>query len=192
MEKAAQSQSGTMASVMGLGQEACEQIAKESGAELANLNSPDQFVLSGSVEAIDRACIIAEQKGAKRAMKLKVGGAFHSSLMKSAEQSLEQALRGTRINVPSCMFIPNASAQAVQNPDEIRKLLARQLTSPVRWIETMKRASESGIVNYLEIGPGKVLKGLAKKCQPSLNVFPCGTVLDLQKLDESLKNLQKL
>lgn len=182
MERSAEKHPGTMASVMGLAEADCEAVAQEAGCEVANLNSPDQTVLSGSQETIEKACKIAEAKGAKRAIILKVGGAFHSTLMREAKEDLEKALAATTIRMPRGTFIPNATAQKTQDPDQIRTLLAKQLMSPVRWVGTMARASEEGISFFLEIGPGKVLKGLARKCQPQLTVEPCGTVADLDKL----------
>lgn len=182
MERSAEHHPGTMASVMGLPQSDCEAVAKEAGCEVANLNSPDQTVLSGSQETIEKACKLAEAKGAKRAMVLKVGGAFHSSLMREAKEDLEKALKATAIQPPKGTFIPNATAQKTQEPEQIRSLLAKQLMSPVRWVETMTRAAEEGIPLFLEIGPGKVLKGLAKKCQPQLGVEPCGGPADIEKL----------
>lgn len=182
MERSAGLHPGTMASVMGLAVADCEAVAKEAGCEVANLNSPDQTVLSGTVETIEKACTLAEAKGAKRAIVLKVGGAFHSTLMREAKEDLEKALKATAIQAPKATFIPNATAQKTSNPEDIRALLAKQLMSPVRWVETMQRAAGEGITLYLEIGPGKVLKGLARKCQPQLNVEPCGAAADLEKL----------
>ena len=175
METAAKNNPGTMASVMGLDIEQCAAVAREAGCEIANLNTPDQTVFSGTLPAIERACKLAEARGAKRAMSLKVGGAFHSSLMDEAKARLEATLANTPIHAPQCAFIPNVTAQTVSNPEEIRSLLARQLTSPVQWVKTMATAKESGITFYLEIGPGKILKGLARKCQPAFEVFSfCG------------------
>lgn len=182
MEKSAQNNPGTMASILGMGESDCLAIAKEAGCELANLNTPEQMVVSGTVETVEKACVLAESRGAKRAIRLKVGGAFHSSLMSEAKEDLGKALSVTPIQVPACLFIPNVTGQAAANPEEIRLLLAKQLTSSVRWIDTMGRAQESGITQYLEIGPGKVLKGLAKKCQPELVVEPVGTSEDFEKL----------
>jgi [acyl-carrier-protein] S-malonyltransferase len=182
MERTAQRNPGTMASILGFSQTQCEEVAKEAGCEVANLNSPDQIVLSGTVESVTKACSIAEAKGAKRAILLKVGGAFHSTLMREAKEDLENALKNTPIQAPRCVFIPNATAQKVGAPEEIRTLLAKQLMSPVRWIETMDRAAEEGLKLFLEIGPGKVLKGLARKTRPELSVENLGTVTDIEKL----------
>jgi [acyl-carrier-protein] S-malonyltransferase len=190
MEDAAKKNPGTMAFVMGLTTEQCMSVAQEAGCEVANLNAPDQTVLSGTFPAIEQACRIAEARGAKRAMPLKVGGAFHSSLMGVAKARLGAALVNTPIHEPKCAFIPNVTAQKVSNPEEIRSLLARQLTSPVQWVRTMATAKESGVTTYLEIGPGKILKGLARKCQPELEVFSFGTLADFKSL-KSLTLLPK-
>ncbi|MFZ5801487.1 MAG: ACP S-malonyltransferase [Candidatus Omnitrophota bacterium] len=186
MEDAAKQRPGTMASILGLAQKDCESLAAEAGCEVANLNTPEQIVLSGSVETIQKACALAEERGAKRAIPLKVGGAFHSTLMESARQDLEKAIGRVSFKAPACVFVPNAEPRAVSCPLEIQRLLAKQLTSPVRWVETMRQAQGSGFLHYLEIGPGKVLKGLAKKCQPSLQIFPCGAVKDLEELEKTL------
>ncbi|MBI3317120.1 MAG: ACP S-malonyltransferase [Candidatus Omnitrophica bacterium] len=183
MEACSQKYPGTMASILGLSVADCKAVTDEAGCELANLNSPDQIVISGTLESIDKACKIAEAKGAKRVVPLKVGGAFHSRLMQESRQALETALKEVQINPPQGIFIPNASAQKVSNPAEIRDLLAKQLTSPVRWIETMIRAQEEGIDFCLEIGPGKVLKGLAKRSAPAMTVEPCGTLEDIEKIE---------
>ncbi|MFA7254836.1 MAG: ACP S-malonyltransferase [Candidatus Omnitrophota bacterium] len=186
MEEAAKNNPGTMAFIMGLTVEQCTAVAQEAGCEVANLNAPDQTVLSGNFQAIEQACKIAEAEGAKRAMPLKVGGAFHSSLMGEAKARLEAALAKTPIHEPQCAFIPNVTAQKVSNPEEIRSLLAKQLTSSVQWVRTMATAKESGITHYLEIGPGKILKGLARKCQPELQVFSFGAVADFKGLETLL------
>lgn len=183
MEDAAKNNPGTMASVMGLDLESCIAVAKEAGCEVANLNTPDQTVLSGTLPTIENACRIAEAKGAKRALPLKVGGAFHSSLMAEAKARLEAALANTPIQGPKCSFIPNVTAQFVSSPDEIRSLLAKQLTSTVQWVKTMALAKESGITTYLEIGPGKILKGLARKCQPEIEVLSFGSLADFKSLE---------
>ena len=186
MEQAAQKNPGTMASLMGLSQKNCESVAKEAGCDVANLNSPDQTVLSGTLESIERACKLAEAAGAKRAIPLKVGGAFHSSLMAPAKADLETALRAAKINPPEGIFIPNALGASVSDPEEIRVLLAHQLISPVRWVETMASAAAQGMNTFLEIGPGKVLKGLARKSQPGMTVESCGSADDILKLESFL------
>lgn len=184
MEKSAAKYQGTMASIIGLTQPECESIAKQAGCEVANLNAPDQIVLSGTEESIERACRLSESKGARRVLRLKVGGAFHSSLMREAKENLEKALAATSIERPRNAFIPNVLAKCVLGPAEIRSLLAQQLMSPVRWVETMATAGELGVSFFLEIGPGKVLKGLARKTLSAATVEPCGTVAEIQKLEQ--------
>lgn len=182
MEAAAQKNPGTMASALGLPLELCREAAKEAGCEVANLNSPDQTVFSGTVESITRVIPLAEAKGAKKVISLKVGGAFHSGLMNDARVTLAEALRTVALKSPACTFIPNATAQNETSPEQIKDLLARQVTSSVRWVETMQAAEKSGAKLFLEIGPGKVLKGLARKCALTAPVEPCGTKEDLEKL----------
>jgi len=186
MEKAARESEGSMASVVGLNQNDCETLAKESGAELANLNAPDQFVLSGRKTAVEKAAQLAEDRGAKRVIHLKVGGAFHSSLMEPARKRLEEALRKVTLRSPRCLFAPNVSAKGESNPENIRSLLAEQLTHPVRWIETMTYAREQGIRRFIEIGSGRVLKGLAKRIDPSLEVLSLEKTSDLESLETAL------
>ncbi len=183
MELAAKNNPGTMASIMGLDLDSCKAVALEAGCEVANLNTPDQTVLSGTVASIGKACQIAEAKGAKRAMPLKVGGAFHSSLMKDAQKRLEDALATTQILPPSCTFIPNVTAKKVSDPNEIRTLLAKQLTNSVQWVQTLATAKLENITSYLEIGPGKVLKGLARKCQPEFEIYSFGAMADFKSLE---------
>lgn len=191
MEIASKNHPGTMASVMGLDLEKCIAVAQKAGCEIANLNTPDQTVLSGTFPAIEKACRIAEDEGAKRAIPLKVGGAFHSSLMLKAKEQLETALKETTIRKPSCTFIPNVTAQKVSDPETIRSLLARQLTSSVQWVKTLAAIHSEGITELLEIGPGKVLKGLARKTQPGLSVSAFGTLGDFSGL-ESLNLFTKV
>ncbi|OGW72638.1 MAG: [acyl-carrier-protein] S-malonyltransferase [Omnitrophica bacterium GWA2_52_12] len=193
MEKSAQARPGTMASVLGLPASDCDLAAREAGCEVANLNSPDQTVLSGTVESIQKLIGVAEGMGAKKVFPLKVGGAFHSSLMSEARGILSQALQRVQIKSPSAVFIPNAAARPVSDTEEIRNLLAAQVTSPVRWVETMNAAAGSGAGLFLEIGPGKVLKGLARKCVAGLAVEPCGTVEDIDKAAGllSVQNVKK-
>jgi len=186
MEAASERKPGTMASIMGLSAGDCRSVAAEAGCEVANLNTPEQTVLSGTVETIEKACRLAEGRGAKRAIVLKVGGAFHSSLMQYAEDSLKLALSQVEIRMPECVFVPNSKGLPVSDPSEIRELLARQLTSSEKWVDTMQQAQASGTVTFLEIGPGRVLKGLARKCQPGLEVHPAGTAADIGKLETVL------
>ena len=182
MEEANQKNPGTMASILGLSVHDCTSLCKETGTELANLNSHEQIVISGPIEAVNNACQIAKTKGAKRAIPLKVGGAFHSSLMASARVGLEEALRKIRIEEPKSTFIPNVTGEPVSNPERIKTLLAEQLTSPVQWIKTIKSIGRLGLMELLEIGPGCVLKGLARKINPELTVTNIEKSADLEQL----------
>lgn len=186
MEKAAQRNTGSMVSILGLNQNECEEIARRSGTELANLNAPDQFVLSGGVPQIEKAAQLAEVGGAKRVIRLKVGGAFHSTLMNEAKQTFEEGLKQVIFHTPCCLFVANVSAQRASDPEEIRSLLAEQLTSPVRWIETIRYATTHGIHHFVEIGPGRVLKGLARRIDSALQVFSCEKTSDLNALESVL------
>jgi len=187
MEEAAQKYPGTMASALGLSLDLCQEAAAEAGCQIANLNSPDQTVFSGAIEAVSKVIPIAESKGAKRVIPLKVGGAFHSELMKEAQLTLAEALQSVQLKSPSGVFVPNATAQKVSDPAEIKDLLAKQVTSSVRWVETMGQAEKSEAKLFIEVGPGKVLKGLARKCGLTQTVEPCGTKDDLEKLELLLK-----
>ncbi len=182
MEEACQKNPGTMASLLGISIENCLALCKETNTELANLNSPDQLVISGTIEAVHKACELAKSKGAKRAIPLKVGGAFHSSLMNHAQKGLEETLQKVTISAPKGTFIPNVTGEAVSDPKTIRVLLAKQLTSSVQWIKTMESASQFQSMDFLELGPGRVLKGLAKKINPNVNVINVEKKEDLEQL----------
>ncbi|OGW87432.1 MAG: [acyl-carrier-protein] S-malonyltransferase [Omnitrophica bacterium RIFCSPHIGHO2_02_FULL_46_11] len=182
MEEANQKNPGTMASILGFPIKDCEAVCQETGAEIANLNSYEQIVISGPLTAVNSACELAKSKGAKRVIPLKVGGAFHSSLMSHARSGLGAALSKTQIKEPKGVFIPNVSGKPVSKPEEIRKLLSEQLTNPVQWIKTMESISQSGPKDLLEIGPGRVLKGLARKINPELNVVSIEKIADLEQL----------
>lgn len=182
MEEACQKNPGTMASLLGISVENCLALCKETNTELANLNSYDQLVISGSTDAVSKACEVAKSKGAKRAIPLKVGGAFHSSLMNHAKSGLEEALKKITIAKPKGTFIPNVTGEVVSEPETIRTLLAKQLTSSVQWIKTMETVARFESMDFLEIGPGKVLKGLAKKINPNINVINIEKIEDIEQL----------
>ncbi len=180
MEKAAAANPGTMAAILGLEQSGCAEVAKESGAEVANFNAPLQTVLTGKAEAISKSLLIAEQKGAKRAMQLKVSGAFHSSLMASAQAELLAALVKIHTHNLNCQFIPNVTGALDSDIAEIRLFLGRQLISSVRWTDTMKQFAQQNLTHLFEIGPGKVLKGLAKSCEVPVQVQTFGVAEDVE------------
>jgi [acyl-carrier-protein] S-malonyltransferase len=165
MQKACEIQPSTMAAILGLEDEAVEQIcAKIEGIVVpANYNCPGQLVISGSVPAVEEACAKLTEAGAKRALILQVGGAFHSPLMEPAREELAAAIEQTIFNTPICPVYQNVTALAVSNPDEIKENLVLQLTAPVRWTQTMKQMLADGATEVIEVGPGKVLQGLFKK-----------------------------
>ena len=171
MQKACESEPSTMAAVLGLKdedvEEVCESI-KDAIVVPANYNCPGQLVISGSIEGIDKACVLLKEKGAKRALKLPVGGAFHSPLMQPASEELQAAINTTNFKTPVCPVYQNVNAYPQTNPDDIKQNLIAQLTAPVRWTQTVKNMITDGAVEFIELGPGDVLKGLVKKINPEM------------------------
>lgn len=165
MQKACELTPSTMAAILGLEDAIVEEIcASIDGVVVpANYNSPGQLVISGSIESINTAVEKLTAAGAKRALVLPVGGAFHSPLMEPARQELEKAINETRFSSPICPVYQNVNAKAVSDPNEIKINLVSQLTSPVRWTQTMEQMIADGMTELIEVGPGKVLQGLVKK-----------------------------
>ena len=166
MQKACEIRPSTMAAILNLDDKIVEDICASIENEIvvaANYNCPGQLVISGTVEGVNIACEKLKAAGAKRALVLPVGGAFHSPLMKPAQQELEIAINATHFNNPICPVYQNVTASAVTNPDEIKKNLLVQLTAPVRWTQTMLQMIADGATSFTEVGPGKVLQGLVKK-----------------------------
>ncbi|MFN4885344.1 MAG: ACP S-malonyltransferase [Bacteroidota bacterium] len=170
MQKACEANPSTMAAVLNLADDVIERICSETPGIVvaANYNCPGQLVISGENEAIDKACESLLAAGAKRALKLPVGGAFHSPLMEPARIELEEAIHATTFNEPSCPIYQNVTAAAVSNPEEIKKNLIAQLTAPVKWTQTMNAMLTDGCSEVVEVGPGKVLQGLFKKVKADL------------------------
>ena len=165
MQKACEQNPSTMAAVLGLENEVVENICKEINEVVvpANYNCPGQLVISGSNEGIDIACEKLTEAGARRALKLPVGGAFHSPLMEPARAELEKAIDETNFSNGVCPIYQNVTAFAITNPEEIKENLKKQLTSPVLWTQTMQQMITDGLTSVTEVGPGKVLQGLFKK-----------------------------
>ena len=165
MQKACEAQESTMAAVLGLEDNVVEEICAEIDGIVvaANYNCPGQLVISGEIEAIDKACKVLKEKGAKRALKLPVGGAFHSPLMEPAREELAAAINNTVFSEPTCPVYQNVVAKAVTNPDEIKENLIAQLTAPVRWTQCVQAMIADGGTEFIEVGPGKVLQGLMRK-----------------------------
>ncbi|MBU4461112.1 MAG: ACP S-malonyltransferase, partial [Verrucomicrobia bacterium] len=154
---------GAMLAVLGLPREAVEQVAARSGAEVANFNEPAQTVLSGTREAIDAAERVAVELKAKRAVRLPVAGAFHSSLMKPAADQLAGLLAGIDFKAPRFPVMSNATGAPHGGPDETRQAMVRQVTSSVRWVDIVQYLAAQGVGRYVECGPGRILTGLVKR-----------------------------
>lgn len=165
MQKACEKEPSTMAAILGLEDHVVEEIcASIDGVVVpANYNCPGQLVISGSIPAVEKACEKLTEAGAKRALMLQVGGAFHSPLMEPAREELAAAIEATVFNTPICPVYQNVNAKAVTDPKEIQTNLIAQLTSPVRWTQIMEKMIEDGASEVVEVGPGKVLQGLFKK-----------------------------
>ena len=164
MQRACEIEPGTMAAVLGLDDNVVEEIcSKIEGVVPANYNCPGQLVISGTVDAVNEACEKLTEAGARRALVLQVGGAFHSPLMDPARVELAKAIEITEIKGPKCPIYQNVTAQATNKPDVIKENLILQLTAPVRWTQTMQNMISDGASEVIEVGPGKVLQGLFKK-----------------------------
>ena len=173
MQKACEAAPSTMAAVIGLPDETIEKICAEvsktdSVVVPANYNSPGQVVISGNVEAVKEACVKLKEAGAKRALPLAVGGAFHSPLMEPARLELAQAIEKAPVNKPVCPIYQNVDALPHIDPIEIKDNLLKQLTSPVRWAQSVKKMIADGMTDFVECGPGEVLTGLIGRIQKSL------------------------
>ena len=174
MQKACEVEPSTMAAILGLEDEVVEKICAEIDGVVvaANYNCPGQLVISGAFPAVEAACAKLTEAGAKRALLLPVGGAFHSPLMEPAREELAEAIEKTVFNTPSCAVYQNVTASAVSSPEEIKKNLLVQLTAPVKWTQTMQQMIADGATEVIEVGPGKVLQGLFKKVD---RAFPCSS-----------------
>ena len=165
MQKACELKPSTMAAVLGLDDNIVERICSEVEGIVvpANYNCPGQLVISGEVEAINKACEKLTEAGARRALVLQVGGAFHSPLMDPAKEELKAAIENTVFSNPICPVYQNVKAKAETNPEQIKANLIAQLTAPVRWTQTVQQMIADGATSFTEVGPGKVLQGLVKK-----------------------------
>ncbi len=177
---------GTMAAVIGMKKEdlvsICGNASKEGVVQCANFNSPGQIVISGSVNGVNKAMELAKESGAKLVKELVVSGAFHSPLMESAIEELKDSLENTPFNDSICPVYANVTAEPTTTNTEIRNLLLKQLTAPVKWEETMNNMIRDGISEFVEIGPGKVLQGLAKRINRDSTVIGIEKYEDLEKI----------
>ncbi len=182
MEEAAQVRPGTMASVLGLELEPLQAVCREAGAQVANLNSPGQVVISGTAEAVAAASAKAKEKGAKWVIPLEVGGAFHSRLMEPAAVLLDQALKIASVQAPRYPVASNVTGTYHTDAVQLRQLLVRQLTEPVQWVACVRTMLQAGIKTFIEVGPGTVLKGLVRKIDPEAAVHSAGTTEEIRQL----------
>ena len=170
MQEACELQPGTMAAVLGMADDKVAEICDgvDDVVVAANFNCPGQVVISGSLSGVEQACVALKEGGAKRALRLPVGGAFHSPLMQPAAERLEKAILATTFLTPQCPVYQNVSAKGETDKDIIQQQLLQQLTSPVRWTQSVERMIADGATEFYEFGPGDVLKGLIKKINPSV------------------------
>jgi len=178
MQKACEKQPSAMAAILGLEDAAVEEICASVEEEIvvaANYNTPGQLVISGTLKGIETACLKLKAAGAKRALPLQVGGAFHSPLMAPAREELAAAIDKTSLHAPQCPIYQNVNALPSTDISAIKKNLIEQLTAPVRWTQTVKNMVRDGATQFYECGPGKVLQGLVKKIEPTANAESIGS-----------------
>jgi [acyl-carrier-protein] S-malonyltransferase len=188
MAEAASAAPGTMAAVIGLPAEEVERLCAEDGGVVvaANFNTPEQTVISGEPEAVARVGAAARERGAKRVVPLAVSGAFHSPLMAPAAEKMRAVLQDAAVGTPSIPVVPNVTGEPTSDPEEIKKLLAAQITSPVQWVKSVNRMWECGVRTFVEFGPGQVLSGMVKRIQPSAVAL---SVSDAKSLEEAASAL---
>lgn len=191
MNEAVPAGEGAMAAILGMGSEDLEKVTNEvtdstGVVQLANLNCPGQIVISGTKAGVEQACLVAKERGAKRAIPLDVSGPFHSELMRSASQDLAKVLSESFLLNAKIPVVSNVKAEPETNAAQIQDLLVHQLYSPVLWEQSVRRMIELGVTVFVEIGPGKVLSGLVKKIDRSVTVIP---VYDLESFEKAVEEL---
>ena len=176
MQEACEAEPSTMAAILGLEDDVVEKVCKEVDGVVvaANYNCPGQLVISGAIPAVETACEKLTEAGAKRAIILPVGGAFHSPLMEPAREKLAAAIEATEFNTPSCPIYQNVTAKAVTEPSEIKQNLIAQLTAPVRWTQIMQNMIAAGCTSAIEVGPGRALQGMFKKVDRKFETSSAG------------------
>ncbi|MGQ9525952.1 MAG: ACP S-malonyltransferase [Armatimonadota bacterium] len=179
---------GSMAAVIGLAEDVLSRLCAEDAGVVvvANLNTPEQTVISGEADAVERVSVLAKQHGAKRVVPLAVSGAFHSPLMACAEERLREELKTAVIGTPRVPIVANASAEPTSDPEAIRDLLGRQITSPVRWVESVWRMVQAGIDTFVEFGPAPTLTGMVRRTAPYAKAL---NVSDVRSLEAALSEL---
>lgn len=186
MQEACEVTRGGMAAIINLDEAPTREVCAAAGVELANLNCPGQLVISGEAEKIAQACELAKAKGAKRALPLAVAGAYHSKLMASAQPKLQSVLAGVTLQSPKVPVVSNVTAQPHDTTAEIQKRLVEQVTSSVRWEESMRYLLAQGFTRFIELGPGKALSGFMKRIDPAAQML---NVADVASLEATVKAL---
>lgn len=173
MQKACEASQSTMAAILGLEDAIVEEVCETIGSEVmaANYNCPGQLVISGGVEAINKACEILKEKGARRALVLPVSGGFHSVYMEPAREELAAAIKNTTFKTPICPIYQNVTTTAITEPEAIKENVIAQLTAPVKWTQSVQQMIADGATSFTEVGPGKVLQGLVKKIDRNAETF---------------------
>ncbi len=177
---------GTMAAIIGLGADVLDGVVAEAGSagvvQVANYNSPSQIVVSGETTGVRMAMQLATERGARRAIELKVSGAFHSNLLESARLGMEAFLESVVIEKPQAIFVANVAGGAIDDPEVIRENLVRQITNPVRWVDSMRTIVDLGAERLIEVGPGNVLRGLMRKIDVSVPTAGAGSLKEIEML----------
>ena len=186
MQEACEATQGGMAAIIGLDEAPTREVCAAAGVELANLNCPGQLVISGPAEKIVHACELAKAKGARRALPLAVAGAYHSALMSGAQPKLQSALSALKFQPPAMPVVSNVTARPHGGAAEIQKLLVEQVTSPVRWEESMRYLLAQGFNRFIELGPGKALSGFMKRIDPNAKTL---NVADVESLEATVAGL---
>jgi [acyl-carrier-protein] S-malonyltransferase len=184
MAQCAVQSKGAMLALIGMPAEMVEGVCRDSGAWGANYNTPEQVVLSGTVEAIEKAEVLAKERGAKRAIRLEVAGAFHSPLMQPAADAFKAALAKVELSAPAFPVVSNATAKPVQDPAQIRELLVKQIVSPVLWEPSMRALIQAGAAAMVEFPPAKVLTGMLRKIDGSVKGIAIDEPSDFEKLSK--------
>jgi len=186
MQEACERTHGAMAAIIGLDEAKTREVCAQAGVELANLNCPGQIVITGASDKITAACELAKSNGARKAMPLPVAGAYHSSLMASAQPKLEAALAAIRVERPKVSVIANVTARPHEGPVDISRRLVEQVTSPVRWEESMRYLLAQGFSRFIELGPGKALGGFMKRIDANAQLLNVADAASLEATREAL------
>lgn len=185
MDEAGATRPGSMAAVIGMDEQALEEVCQETGVQMANINSPGQIVISGAKDALAKAMDLASARGARRVLPLEVSAAFHSRLMEPANEGIAKAVAGVTFQKARVPIIANSTAQQVVTSEEVKEELLRQLCAPVRWQSSVEYMLEHGVTQFIEIGPGKVLTGLVKRINGDATTVNLSDVPSLRELQSS-------